>query len=123
MKTILVVDDCRNFPPDDTCDITTARSSTEALVLLGYHDNVRSRLDELWLDFDLGGVFGRTELFDADTAMPVALYLAELAFYGQPYPVKEIIIHSANPVGSEAMFRTLKRYGYNVRIQEAHFGV
>lgn len=120
MKNILVVDDCRNFPFGDDCGMTV-RTSGEALSALGLDTGGHVHLDELWLDFDLGGVFGRLERYD--TAMPVVLYLAELAFFGRPYPVDRIIIHSANPVGSQAMLLTLQRYGYNVTIQEAHFGV
>ncbi len=120
-KTILVVDDCRNFPASPTDEVHTVRTSQAALQFLGLHSGVRTRIDELWLDFDLGGIFGRLELYD--TAMPVALYLAECSYYGDPYPVNEIIIHSSNPVGSEAMLQTLCRFGYNVRRQEAHFGV
>ncbi len=120
-KAILVVDDCRNFPKSPTDMVRTVRTSAAALQFLGFDTGVRPEIDELWLDFDLGGVFGQLELYD--TAMPVALYLAECAYYGDPYPVKEIIIHSSNPVGSEAMLQTLLRFGYNVKRQEAHFGV
>lgn len=120
-KTILVVDDCRNFPQSSRDLIRTCRTSQDALDFMGVENGIRPMVDELWLDFDLGGVSGQLELFD--TAMPIALHLAECAYYGNPYPVSEIIIHSSNPVGSEAMFQTLQRFGYNVRRQEAHFGV
>lgn len=120
-RRIVVLDDVRNYPfgPDD--DGTTVRSSQEALILLGHYSGLRFRIDELWLDFDLGGVFGRCELFD--TSMPVALYLAELAFYGTPYPVEKIVIHTMNPVGREALRSLLTRYGYNVEVQVATFHV
>lgn len=111
-KKIVVVDDIRNYPFTDEDEGVTLRTSQQALSYLGYKTGIRVEIDELWLDFDLGG---------DDTAMPVALFLAECAYYGSPYPVKSIIIHSMNPVGSEAMRSVLARYGYDVVCQIAHF--
>jgi hypothetical protein len=116
VKTILVLDDMRNFPDDRAAMITTVRTSSDALnwfqlrgaFFPGIH------LDELWLDFDLGG---------DDTAMPVVMYLAEMGFHGQPYPVDRIYLHTSNPVGRTAMQATLERYGYDVYPVEAHFGI
>lgn len=116
-KRIIIVDDLRNFPFGPTDDGHTFRTSEAALTWL-QDDYAMTRpakvLDELWLDFDLGG---------DDTAMPIALWLAEVAYYGAPYPVEKIVIHSANPVGSEAMHQTLTRFGYTAIIVDAHFGV
>lgn len=122
MKRVVVLDDVRNYPFDPTTeDGTTLRTSAECLIFLGFSTGVRIHIDELWLDFDLGGVFGQLEL--VDTAMPVALFLAEQAFYGTPYPVDKIVIHTMNPIGRKAMRSLLERYGYNVICQEAHFYV
>ena len=118
-KRILVVDDLRNFPFAADDSGTTVRTSAEALRFLFPMDGSREYLDELWLDFDLGDDYVK----GGDTAMPVALFLAESAFYGTLYPVETILIHTSNPVGREAMGMLLRRYGYNVKDVEAHFGV
>ena len=121
MKRIVVLDDVRNYPFTDEDDGVTLRNSADCLTFLGYETGVYKHIDELWLDFDLGGVYGQLEVFD--TAMPVALFLAELGFNGAPYPVDKIVIHTMNPVGREAMRSLLVRYGYNVVCQVAHFHI
>lgn len=120
-KRIVVVDDVRNYPFGENDVGTTLRTSAEALEFLGITSGKRIPIDELWLDFDLGGVFGQIELYD--TCMPVALYLAELAFYGIPYPVDKIVIHTMNPVGRVALGSTLRHHGYNVEDQSVWFHV
>lgn len=120
-RTVVVLDDVRNKPFTDEEDGLTIRTSEECLSFLGHTNGSRTHINELWLDFDLGGVFGQTELFD--TAMPVALYLAELAFYGAPYPVDKIVIHTMNPVGRHAMGQLLRRFGYNVEDRVADFHI
>ena len=52
--------------------------------------------------------------------MPVALWLAERAFDGHPYPAK-ILIHTGNPVGRLAMGLLLRRLGYDVTDVEPRF--
>lgn len=118
-RRILVVDDTRNFPFAPDTDGTTVRTSREALDFLGKATGVDVPLDELWLDFDLGN----TKQEGGGTAMPVVLHLAELAYYGHPYPVGKIFLHTANPVGRAAMGLLLSRFGYEVEETEAHFGV
>ncbi len=119
-RRIVVLDDIRNYPFEENDEGTTLRNSMEALKFLGQESGERVKIDELWLDFDLGGVL-RSELFD--TAMPVALWLAECAYEGSPYPVKQIVIHTMNPVGREAMRSLLERFGYEVKCVWPHFHV
>jgi hypothetical protein len=120
-RRILVVDDTRNFPFAPDTDGTTVRTSKAATDFLGKETEVHVPLDELWLDFDLG--FGDTEHQGDETTMPIVYYLAELAYYGSPYPVNKIFIHTSNPVGRAAMGLTLRHFGYDVEDVEAHFGV
>ena len=107
-KHILFVDDTRTFTPRPDDLVTTCRTSEEALVELQHASDT---FVEIWLDFDLGGVYGERDLYD--TAMPVALWLAERALDGHPYPAK-ILIHTGNPVGRLAMGLLLRRLGYDV---------
>jgi len=115
-RRILFVDDVRDFQDLKEGDtLVTARTSEEALAHLT--DYRYPPFDWIWLDFDLGGVFGQLDLYD--TAMPIALLLAELAFYGKPYPCDTIFIHTMNPVGQQAMTLLLDRFGYNVITTES----
>lgn len=119
-KRILVIDDVRNYPfdPDDVGYV--ARTAVEGFRLM----EAEPGFDEIWLDFDLGSTTGLPEWSRSyDTAMPCALWLAEQAFFGVPYRVGKVVIHTANPVGREAMELLLRRFGYNVEVVEAHFGV
>jgi hypothetical protein len=120
MKTnrVLFVDDVRVYPHPEQAAVLTVRNSHDAIATL---ENVRHMappgFEVIWLDFDLGGTLGVMDRYD--TAMPVVLYLAEEAFYGTPYPVEKIYIHTGNPVGREAMRLTLDRFGYTVFITES----
>jgi hypothetical protein len=64
------------------------RSSTEALAWLAAHDT--ARIDELWLDHDLGG---------EDTIRSVVLWLTQRSVVGAALDIGTIYVHSANPVG------------------------
>ena len=116
---ILFVDDTRE-PKDvhlkvDEDDILIARTASSAINVLA---GTPFGFNEIWLDFDLGFVYGQHEFADDSTAMPIALWLCEEAFYGRQYPVGTIYIHSMNPVGSQAMKLVLERYGYTVSMWE-----
>lgn len=76
----LLVDDLRSFV--DPTDTVVARSSAAANMWLD--KNQGCVIDELWLDYDLGGF---------DTGMEVVKWLA-LQFTGE---VKKVIVHSTHP--------------------------
>jgi len=67
------------------------------------------QIDQLWLDYDLGGGYTTEALVD---------WLVEKAKATYAYPfykyVKEIIVHSANPVGSIRITQKLMAAGYVV---------
>ncbi|MFK8844838.1 cyclic-phosphate processing receiver domain-containing protein [Streptomyces sp. Ac-502] len=81
-----------------------ARTSHEGIRLLQEHRD--SFIDELWLDHDLGG---------DDSIMPVVTLMEEAAFDGQPFRIGTVFVHSANPIGSETVVRSLTRWNYQVR--------
>jgi hypothetical protein len=95
---IVLVDDLRSFRDDRPARVF--RTSAQALAFLRGFDG---RIEELWLDHDLGGV---------DTVRPVALHLEEQAFGGAPLDVGVVYVHSANPPAAESVLRGLRRYGY-----------
>ena len=100
---IILVDDLRSFLDGRPAEV--ARTSSAGIELLDRHRS--HRLDELWLDHDLGG---------ADTIWPVVEVLERAAFERRPFDVGVIIIHSANPAGAAKMAQALRRWNYPVRI-------
>ena len=90
---ILVIDDLRSFP----FHATYARTSAQGLVALDAVD----RLDELYLDHDLGG---------DDTIMLCVDYLMERAYFGNPLPIGRVTVHTSNPPGAETIMRSLSQY-------------
>jgi hypothetical protein len=99
---ILLIDDLRSFVDGRMAQV--ARTSAEGIEALERHRGLR--LDELWLDHDLGG---------DDTIWPVVEVLERAAFEGRQFDVGVVYIHSANPPGAAKIMQTLRRWGYNVR--------
>ncbi|MEH1016957.1 cyclic-phosphate processing receiver domain-containing protein [Micromonospora sp. CPCC 206060] len=100
---IILVDDLRSFVDGRSADV--ARTSAAGVELLEHCRD--QRLDELWLDHDLG---------EDDTIWPVVEVLERAAFDGRPLDVGVINIHSANPAGATKMAQALQRWGYRVHI-------
>ena len=96
---VLLVDDLRSFVDGRAAEV--ARTSDAGVELLERHRD--QRLDQLWLDHDLGG---------DDTIWPVVEVLERAAFDGQPFEIGVINIHSANPAGAAKMIQALHRWGY-----------
>ncbi|MCO8276796.1 hypothetical protein M1L60_40075 [Actinoplanes sp. TRM 88003] len=100
---VLLVDDLRSFVDGRRAEV--ARTSGAATELLArYRDQ---RLDELWLDHDLG---------EDDTIWPVVEMLERAAFDGRPFDIGIVHIHSANPAGVAKMAQALRRWDYPVVI-------
>lgn len=95
---VILVDDLRDFRDGRECMV--ARTSAEAVALLS---SVRTRVDELWLDHDLG---------PGDDVLAVVAWLEEAAFRGEPLDVGRVLVHSANPVGASRVLAALRRWGY-----------
>jgi hypothetical protein len=100
---IILVDDLRSFTDGRHAEV--ARTSTAGVELLERHQH--QRVDELWLDHDLGG---------DDTIWPVVEVLERAAFDGRPYDIGVVTIHSANPAGAAKMAQALRRWGYRVTV-------
>jgi hypothetical protein len=101
-RMVVLVDDRRSFV--DGRNALVARTSAAGVELL---DSLRDqRLDELWLDHDLGG---------DDTIWPVVEVLERAAFEERPFDVEAICVHSANPVGAGKVVQVLRRWGYPAR--------
>ncbi|WP_433203962.1 cyclic-phosphate processing receiver domain-containing protein [Dactylosporangium sp. CS-047395] len=100
---VVLIDDLRSFVDGREADV--ARTSTAGVALLHrYRDR---RIDELWLDHDLGG---------DDTIWPVVELLERAAFEETPFDIGIIHVHSANPAGAATMVQALLRWGYHVRV-------
>jgi stage III sporulation protein SpoIIIAA len=100
---IVLVDDLRSFVDGRAAEV--ARTSSAGVDLLARHHG--HRLDELWLDHDLGG---------EDTIWPVVEVLERAAFEDRPFDVGVVVIHSANPAGAAKMAQALRRWNYPVRV-------
>jgi hypothetical protein len=99
---VVLVDDLRSFLDGRVAHV--ARTSRAAIEALERHR--RQRLDELWLDHDLG---------EEDTIWPVVEVLERAAFEERPFDIGVVYVHSANPAGAEKIMQALRRWGYNVR--------
>jgi hypothetical protein len=100
---VVLVHDLRSFADGRSADV--ARTSAAGVaVLQRYRDE---RVDELWLDHDLG---------ENDTIWPVVEVLERAAFEGRPVDVGVVYVHSANPTGAAKVALVLRRWGYLVRV-------
>lgn len=100
---IVLIDDLRSFGDGRVAEV--ARTSAAGVELLG---RLRGRrIDELWLDHDLG---------DDDTIWPVVEVLERAAFQERPLDVGVVVVHSANPAGVARMVQALRRWDYPVRV-------
>jgi hypothetical protein len=98
---VVLVDDVRSFRDGRACRI--ARSAEAALELLTQLCD--REVDELWLDFDLGG---------DTTVMPVVKHLVEAAHAGRPVPIRRVRVHSSNSRGAHRIVILLRQAGYPV---------
>ncbi|MET7749788.1 cyclic-phosphate processing receiver domain-containing protein [Micromonospora sp. NPDC005367] len=99
---IILVDDLRSFADGRKAQV--ARTSAAGIEAL--ESRRGQRLDELWLDHDLGG---------DDTIWPVVEVLERAAFEEQPFDIGVVFVHSANPAGAARVMQALRRWGYHVR--------
>ncbi|MGK5445763.1 cyclic-phosphate processing receiver domain-containing protein [Micromonospora sp. URMC 105] len=99
---MVLVDDLRSFVDRRTAQV--ARTSAAGVEALERHRG--QRLDELWLDHDLGG---------DDTIWPVVEMLERAAFEERPFDIGVVYVHSANPVGAMKVMQALRRWGYPAR--------
>ncbi|MFI6760891.1 cyclic-phosphate processing receiver domain-containing protein [Micromonospora sp. NPDC050417] len=102
-RRILLIDDLRSFIDGRHAEV--ARTSADGVALLERHR--QQRVDELWLDHDLG---------EDDTIWPVVEVLEQAAFEGHPFDVGVIYVHSANPAGAARMAQALGHSGYRIRV-------
>lgn len=103
VNRVVLVDDLRSFTDGRTAEV--ARTSAAGVAILQRYRG--ERVDELWLDHDLG---------EDDTIWPVVEVLEHAAFEGHPVDVGVIYVHSANPAGAAKMALALRRWGYLVHL-------
>lgn len=100
-QKILVIDDLRLFEDFDPQITWYARNSREAIELA-----FRGPYTETWWDHDLGG---------SDTSMRVLDYIdGRYHSEGNVPNLGACFVHTANPVGAQALMAGLGRY-YNTR--------
>lgn len=103
---VVLVDDLRSFT--DGRAALVARTGAAGVALL---ESLRhTRIEQLWLDHDLGG---------QDTVLEVVALLEEAAFLGEAFDIGLILVHSGNPIGAQRVAAALSHYGYSVRRVDA----
>ena len=101
--TIILIDDLRSFVDGRSAEV--ARTSAAGVELLNrFRDR---RLDELWLDHDLG---------EDDTIWPVVEVLERAAFEDRPFDIGVIKVHSSNPAGASKIAQVLRHWGYKAHV-------
>lgn len=104
---ILVIDDLRIF--DDFPENTVyARTLDEGILQISFYP-----WDEVYLDHDLS---------EDETIRPLVRVLAEAAFLGHPYNIKQFYVCSDNAPGIEWIIGTLEKY-YPIMYRQPRFHV
>lgn len=103
---IVVIDDER-VPDDVPAGVTLElyRTLAEGTAALKAYHRHHTRVDELWLDHDLGE---NDEGWD--TIMPLVNWMEEIAVAGDPLRVGFVFVHTSSPPGAMNMLAALKPY-------------
>lgn len=114
---IIVIDDVR-VPAtivSDEIEVILYKTPEEGLAALQAIHAEGGRVDELWLDHDMGINFDTGEDI---TIMPVVLWMEEQAHGGTPLNVAWIFIHTSNHYRGGVMKQALDRYYPHVALAE-----
>jgi hypothetical protein len=98
--TSLWVDDVRPIPSDYGTEWCSARSAWEALLKLELIE-----FEVVSLDHDLASFVGNREI----TGYDILMWLIDRKVNGLYVP-REVLVHSANPVGAQKMRESIARY-------------
>ncbi len=106
---ILVIDDLRTFK-EGVAEGNLILYAKDSATALDFLIKLKSPIDEIWFDHDLGG---------EDTAYRVATWLEARAHFNTVYYQKvakgiRMMVHTANPVGRGKIVAALS--GYNVTV-------
>ena len=108
---IFVVDDLRTPLPgseDGTIVVELHRSLADGLAALQGHGEAGTRIDELWLDHDLG--YNPDVEFSYDTIMPLVEWLEEQAYHGNVLDIGHVYVHTANYAAAPRMVAALRKH-------------
>jgi hypothetical protein len=112
---IVVVDDLRN-PMASTSEgivVETHRTPEEGLAALQAYHEAGEKIEELWLDHDMGFSDDGCDL----TIWPVVDWLFEQAYQGNPLDVTYVFVHTSNPWGRTRIKAALEKH-YKVLVSE-----
>lgn len=96
---IILIDDTRSFHDGRACLV--ARTSAQGVDLLQSLRGVR--IDELWLDHDLGG---------ADDIWPVVRHLEEAELSGAAFDIRVVYVQASRPGPAHRIGVSMRRLGY-----------
>ncbi len=111
MGRIVVIDDLRIF---GAFEAEYARSSAAGLRYLRSAHQNSERIDQLWLDHDLGGT---------DDIRVVVDWLLERCVWEDMPDIGEVVVHTSNPPAAEMMTRALSRWYRTRRVDAACYDV
>lgn len=100
----VLVDDIRRFTDGRECIL--CRDSDDAVITLEHLRDAATCVDELWLDYDLGG--GRD-------VRPVLAALEKWSHEGQPLAVGRVLVHTSSSSGAALIKEACERLGYPAR--------
>lgn len=111
---IILIDDERSFieEPEGAVVLRTSEAALEFLATL----DTDTIIDQLWFDHDLGVVDG-----EKDTTIPVLRKLEELCFFDEAPVIKQVIVHTSNPVGGKEIYESMKRYFPTARVMAGDY--
>lgn len=118
---IVVVDDIRtpmagtDEPEGGNIVVELHRSLSEGLEALKAYKESGTKIDELWLDHDLG--YNPETEFSYDTIMPLVEWMEEAAYHGDVMDIGRVYVHTANYAAAPRMVAALEKY-YPVTIAE-----
>ncbi|MCW2599598.1 MAG: hypothetical protein JWM02_1427 [Frankiales bacterium] len=101
MSQVVLIDDVRSFRDRRECLV--ARTAAYGVALLQTLYVSKQRIDELWLDHDLGR---------DDTIWPVVRLLEDAALAGRVWDIGVVKIHAARSGPAHRMGISLRRAGY-----------
>lgn len=126
IPTYVFIDDERRLPEGlkriseaGTGHVFVYRNSADALLVLKEFAESRVKVDELWLDHDLGRL--ETAPYGWDSIMPVVYWLEETAISGIGPDIGTILVHTSNPPAGEQMMAILRPHYSVFRIALSAF--
>lgn len=115
---IVLIDDERDFKqsiaPEGVIVLRTSAEAINWLRTLTPEDNIC----QLWLDHDLGLL---EDGVTPDTIEPVVKELESMFFHNTSPNIEQVLVHTANPVGGDNIFKSMSKIHNTVRVSAGDY--